>query len=472
MKNDIIKKGRMTIAFGWIILALITLFNPNVSVFDPLPDFIGFIILAKLFERAADAVPYFEEARRSLTRLALVNLLKIFAVFLIIAVRSKNAADRDVIALCSFTFAVAEAIFAVKAISDSFTALFYLGQRTDAAALIEPRGRLAIPPALVEMLSVVFAITKSVLYALPDLFRLTRGTDGTESGDPSALYPKAVIICTAIGTVLGILWLISVIHYAAAVRREGKYEDAVLRISRYPECELNAAYTKRYIKKRMTAFTLGALFSIEIAFSDMKNINLLPHFVSLMIFTLAFFRMCGLCKGAKSAAALGCAAAGVSVVSYILRFRFLDSYSYSMVADSTDAAAMCRAVRISLILELAVTAVFLVFAIRAFSSIVRRQTGIPPESERYNARDAEYHRSLTFRCAATFALYGIMRLCEVTDFFLRTIVRKVSDTGLLTVSNPAPWFTVIVSAVSALFILVAIFTFMKISNEADIKYTV
>lgn len=472
MKSDIIKKGRMTIAFGWIILALITLFNPNVSVFDPLPDFIGLIILAKLFERAADAVPYFEEARRSLTRLALVNLMKIFAVFLMIAVRSKNTADRDIIALCSFTFAVAEAIFAVKAINDSFTALFYLGQRTDAAALIEPRGKLAIPPSLVEMLSVIFVITKSVLYALPDLLRLTRGTDGAESGNPSALYPTAVIICTVIVTVIGILWLIAVIHYAAAVRCEGKYEDAVRQISRYPECDLEAAHTKRYIKKRMTAFTLGALLSIEIAFSDMKNINLLPHFVSLLIFTLAFFRMRELCRGAKAAAALGCAAAGVSVVAYILRFRFLDNYSYSMVADSTDAAAMCRAARVSLVIEFAVTVAFLIFAVRAFSSLVRRHTGIPPESERYNERDVEYHRALTLRSAATFGLYGIMRLCEVLDFFLRTTVREVSDTGLLTVSNPAPWFTVIVSAVSALFVLVAIFTFMKISDEADIKYTV
>ena len=46
-----------TIKTGWLIFAVVMLFNPNVNLIDILPDFIGYFILAKFFERAADSAP-------------------------------------------------------------------------------------------------------------------------------------------------------------------------------------------------------------------------------------------------------------------------------------------------------------------------------------------------------------------------------------------------------------------------------
>ena len=50
--------------FPALVISLLLLFNPNVSIIDPLPDFIAFFILARLVERAADIAPHFEEAYR------------------------------------------------------------------------------------------------------------------------------------------------------------------------------------------------------------------------------------------------------------------------------------------------------------------------------------------------------------------------------------------------------------------------
>ena len=131
-----VNKKHTRIGAGLLTLALITLINPNINVFDFLPDFIGFFILAKFFERASVSVPYFEEARVDFLRLAYVSIAKIPAFILITFVRGQNTLDNDILCLASVSFAAIEIILTVKAARNIFKALFYLGQRSDASALI------------------------------------------------------------------------------------------------------------------------------------------------------------------------------------------------------------------------------------------------------------------------------------------------------------------------------------------------
>ena len=65
-----------------IVLALVFLFNPNIQVIDILPDFVAFFIFARLLEKPALMAPYFEEARSSALKLAVISLAKIPAFML------------------------------------------------------------------------------------------------------------------------------------------------------------------------------------------------------------------------------------------------------------------------------------------------------------------------------------------------------------------------------------------------------
>ena len=126
-----------TIKTGWLIFAFVMLFNPNIQLIDILPDFLGYFILAKFFERASDAAPYFEEARLAFIRLAYVNLGKIPAFILVRIVRSTNTLDNDIVALMALVFAALEIIYLIPAIKNIFDAIIYLGERSDAKTLIE-----------------------------------------------------------------------------------------------------------------------------------------------------------------------------------------------------------------------------------------------------------------------------------------------------------------------------------------------
>ena len=124
--------------YSLIIFSLVLLINPNINVIDLMPDFIAWFILAKLFERAADSAPYFEEARVAFKRLAWVNLAKIPAFILVMLIRSKDTLDNNVYALASLSFAVIETLFIIPAVKNIFLALFHLGERTEAVSLISP----------------------------------------------------------------------------------------------------------------------------------------------------------------------------------------------------------------------------------------------------------------------------------------------------------------------------------------------
>ena len=67
-------------AYTGIIVALVFLFNPNISVIDILPDFVAYFILARTFLLASDCAPYFEEARVAFKRLGWLSFGKIFGL--------------------------------------------------------------------------------------------------------------------------------------------------------------------------------------------------------------------------------------------------------------------------------------------------------------------------------------------------------------------------------------------------------
>ena len=66
------KKSNKAEGVGLLVLAITFLVNPAVNIFDYLPDFIGYFIIAKALIYYADRAPYFNEARVGFLRLAYV----------------------------------------------------------------------------------------------------------------------------------------------------------------------------------------------------------------------------------------------------------------------------------------------------------------------------------------------------------------------------------------------------------------
>jgi hypothetical protein len=466
-------------AYGLIIFALVTLFNPCINVVDILPDFIGYFILASFFLRGADTAPHFEEAAISLRRMGILSLCKIPAIFIIAVARGQNTMDNDVIALMAVTFAALEITFSIPAIKSSFSALFYLGERTDAAALIKNDKELCSDSLL--SLSYLLTVLRCVSYALPEVLRLTR--DSSANGGAiyvtgSNYYPYALLIGVLLTATVGIAWLVRMIKYVRYVRREGKFYSAL--DSLVTEGSLRAhelKLKKRSVFRSAALFTTGAVLCFNLTFSDFEKINLIPPFISVILFTLAAL---GFLKHAPSKRRLrspilvtGIIGAAVSLTTYVFEIIFASKYGYDalLYGQNPDATAAYDTVFILSLAEFAfTTAVFLLF-FAVLYEFIKESLGEHPKSQNYRITDKKYHErlfGLTKKLTVISIVSAFIRLAEV---FLDGKVMMILTDSLISASTSIitsviPWFSLVVTAANLTFVLYSAYYFSTLKDEA------
>ncbi len=113
--------------------------NPFVNIVDVLPDFIGCIFFILGIYMLRDLSSYFESARRGIVRYFIVNLSRIPMFLLMFAIYYNNSAQRTVILLFTFTYAVVETIILAFTVSDFFNGMVYIGERYSASHLFYVR---------------------------------------------------------------------------------------------------------------------------------------------------------------------------------------------------------------------------------------------------------------------------------------------------------------------------------------------
>ena len=95
-------------------VAFIFLFNPSISIIDPLPDLIGYIILSIALSKLAMISETLYDAKRAFERLVILDAGKLFAIVWVFGVDSVSERNTSLL-LWSFVFGVLEIIFAIPA---------------------------------------------------------------------------------------------------------------------------------------------------------------------------------------------------------------------------------------------------------------------------------------------------------------------------------------------------------------------
>lgn len=475
---------RKALPYGAILTALIFLCNPNISVLDILPDFIAFLLLARVFERHADTVPYFEEARIGCVRLMWLNLAKVGAMVLIVFVRQRNNSDGDIVALCSLVFAVCEGVLSVQTVCNIFSGLFYLGERSNATALISPYpagARHAVLPERVRRLTLLFVICKSVLYGLPQLALLSYDR---QLGSPAqhffraALYPMALALSLLIGLVLGAVWLVSAVRYLRAIRSEGHIADALENLTTDVGTEsVDQHQTCRRLLHTLSLLTVASFCTLELTFSDFRDINLLPHFIFGILCVCALFRMERSLRGRKAAILSGGLYCVAGAVFYVLYCYFLTRYGYEALERSQQAVRVYRGLYGAAICEFVTLLPFLFFSCRVMAGFLTAHTGLSPDSPRYNTRDREYHRALRWRATVWYILAGVCGAAKFLQVFLNGSVKTIlsnieGDVPAIgiTVTSRIEWFPALVFALAVLYIGYTLYFCSLVKEEVKTKY--
>lgn len=463
--------------YSRLIFCMVFLINPNINVVDIMPDFIAWFILAKLFDKAADSAPYFEEARAAFIKLAWINLAKIPAFFLIIMVRSKDTLDNNVFALFSLSFCALELIFLLPGIKNLFTALFHLGERTDAASLITPidspfskSGKIS-PDALKEC-TYFFFICKSLLNFIPDMFMLTRFSD---RGTPIAIskhYPYVFLASFLLTVFVGVIWFVRMRKYVVCVHAENKFFEALDWMAR----ESSEVYAKRKKELRasltaLTAISITSLFTLEFSFENWSGINILPHFIYGILLVVSMSLLEKAVKIKLITYLAGICYIGASIVSYVFSILFLSKYEYFDLINDAAARKSYLSVEIFGVVEFVFIAVFLLLIASEINSFILTCTGIPRSHKKYGSLDEEFHNSLILKNRVLCGLGILAAMAKCVNLFLNSDVQILFTSENAITTSSAPWFNLIVQLTSIAYILFSFYFISILKDELKNKYT-
>ena len=176
----------------YFILSALFLFNPIVSVFDILPDFIGYFLLMKAFTDASYVFDNADETHQAFKKMGILSLFKLLSMIIL------PFTDATMALVFSFTFAILEAMYGIGAFQRLFDTTSFICLRCGEERFVSKSERL-------KRFTTGFFITRILCSTVPDLFTLFLS-------DPAMAWKArfrilAFIFTVSISLIVGLIWL-------------------------------------------------------------------------------------------------------------------------------------------------------------------------------------------------------------------------------------------------------------------------
>lgn len=371
------KINRMQACLFWFVPALCFLFNPNITVIDPLPDFIGYIFLSFTLSKLGDLNDSLGEARKSFLRMALIDAGKLLAIFWIFGIEAAGERSSSFL-LWSFVFAVLELIFLIPAYQKLFEGILQLGNFYENTSIFKKPKRARTDKSITERLqrlTVLFVGAKAVLSFLPELADLTN-LSYDEQGSTVNLYQyigTMRVLCFLPVLVLGIVWLVRMLRYVSLLRRDDVLMEGMNATYEKKVLPNEGRFIARSVGMASVALIMGAILTLDLR---LDHINVLPDafaFVGFLIFFLFLKKRTSLAKVLWTVAL---ALYGTfCVASMIGQSLFFSNYTYGSLMRS-DEALLAYVVLVAIEIGKAISFLLIGLCIaRSFNATIVAHTG-------------------------------------------------------------------------------------------------
>lgn len=221
----------------YFILAGIFLFNPVISIFDLLPDFIGYFLIMKAFSDASYVYDNASETHDAFKKMGIISLFKLVCMVIL------PSTDATMALVFSFTFAILEIMYGLGAVQRLFDATSFICLRCGEDRFVPKSEKL-------KLFTVVFLIVKVVCATIPDFFTLFLS-------DPAnawkARFRGLIFVFTAvIALIVGIIWLVRFISFFRQTLTENVRE------------KIKVAFTEEMKDRQTVFFSKDFIFAIGI----------------------------------------------------------------------------------------------------------------------------------------------------------------------------------------------------------------
>lgn len=376
-------KKNKVINFGFLFVAFVFFCNPNINIIDLLPDCIGCLLIAWGIGRIGDLCEDLDEAKRAFFTLFWINLSKGPALILLMWIVGKNMQEGTMWLLFAFCYAVAEAVFGIRAFKQLFDGLSYLGQRNDGGDFIfgmtSKKGKARCYESVMRF-TAFFIVLKAAACTLPEFVYIYPQDYINNSGFEALRFrPLLIVFGFIVALVFGIIWLVKICKYTAHLSRfKDFWEDMH---SQYVEKVLprKGLFVMRYTKVFAYLVTAALFLTVNVYIDEY---NLVPDFLAAILF---FASACVIGKysgGAKALKVTSVIYFVTSVASFMAMIVFKTDgfsefgYIYRNVHAIERAAQLYNIYAlITAVMQVALIAVMFSLA-AVMMRIVRAHTGI------------------------------------------------------------------------------------------------
>ena len=332
------EKGKSIISFPLMVIAALFLFNPNVAIVDPLPDFIGYILLCFALSRIANIHETLEGAFSAFKKMIFIDCGKFFVMLWVFGMTVPSERNSSIL-LWSFAFAVLDCIFLIPAYRKLFDGITQLGYLYENSSVFGKNRRISYTGAA-RVVTYVFVSVKAVFSFLPELADLTNTSyDETVSGTLNLYRYIGLMRGMAVIPMLtvGLVWLGLIIAYFHRICKDGDLQNALYEKYEKDVRPLVGLFIRRGFSTATLMAIIALCFTVDLRLED---VNVLPDFVVAIFFALAFIyigRHNGQTKKSwiPSTVVYFITALSASVCEYI----FFKKYYYGAIIKSDEARA-------------------------------------------------------------------------------------------------------------------------------------
>lgn len=451
-------KIKKNMGFGLIAASLIFLFNPDVSIIDVLPDFIGYIMMTVGLSQLAMLNGDLESAYEKFKKMIIVGLCKPVALFLLYGVfdSSEHASGS---LLFAFSFAVIELIFLIPAYVALFDGVIYLSGRRGGKTAFKPCGKKTLGEKA-KSFSIVFVIAKAACALLPETLALTT----TEYTDGITMYLYNFIghfrvIFLIISLVFGIIWLCRTRKFFKAIKNEKEFIESLTESFKETLRTREGVFIQRNIYRGFLVLIAGAILCVDLHLPDY---NYIPDVLAALAIGIGAYMLGKYLAGAKKTMIASGFYFVLSAIGSVIRVMFLEEFGFFTAVNYKEEAFFMFIEMVAVtVLENIVFLIVVALVLLMLRDAVNKYTGaeITNEENLKNVRLTSAQRSLCTKLYVTGALAVVAAVCSVVYDIL------LIERGFFTDIMWAVDFTA-----TAVFAGSFLFTTLAISDDIKSRY--
>lgn len=408
---------------GFLLAGVIFLCNPIVSLFDFLPDFVGYLLILRGIYALADINGYLDDGRKGVKYLAISSALRTVSILFVFGLAEPRE-QSTLIVLVTFVFGVIDSFLLINAWKNIFGGLTYLATRHGGEAVLSQSKKGSVTDRIQHstLFSLIFI---QVMALLPELTAFTdRGvyTD-LESSAPDLYGFIGLLRGTAmlISLAVGIIWAVKMFRYVKFIKADKEFFEKLDSIYASEVLSRPNIFTIREIKRGLVCMTAALALSIDFYDSALLGCNVIPDVLVAALLIVGILLMRKQVKGI-SIPILLCGAYGAwEIAVWISQFGF---FKNSTAADIFKSHTVHGAYYRMCIVTFGGQLLFLaavVSVILLLSRVVGEHTGVSAISDhgaQYSAERTKYiHRSLKLRLVAV-GIIAFLSVAATVTYFL------------------------------------------------------